>query len=154
MGFFRWLFGARRNLAEPHAELGVFAEALRAKGWTETTLWEYAKGDWQVGFDTSSWMIVSTKSNPRVFDVNVPGHLESGWTVNLIEHLCRMEDERHRLREVLKTIRDNPGSGEEARSTALGALQQCYHGWLVNVDVPEGEMGRVYCAVCGQKRHA
>jgi hypothetical protein len=99
-------------------------------------------------------MIVSTKSNPRVFDVHVPGTYESAWTVNLIEHLCSMEDERHRLREVLATIRDNPGSGVEAPSTAMGALQQCYHSWLVNLDVPDGQMGRVYCIVCGQKRQA
>ena len=132
-------------------EYEALVRRLKARGWTEMAMWEYAKGDWRVLFDTSSWMIVSTKNNPIVFDVHVPGDYESAWTANLIEHLCRMEDERHRLRQVLVTIRDNASSGEEARSTAMGALQQCYHRWLVNLEVPEDQIGRLYCGVCGHK---
>jgi hypothetical protein len=124
---------------------------LRAKGWTETARWEYTKGDWKVLFDTSSWMIVSTKFNRIAPDVHVSGDYESAWTANLIEHLCRMEDERHRLRAALATIRDDASSSEGARSTAAVALEGCYHTWLVNLEVPEGETGRLYCAVCGQK---
>jgi hypothetical protein len=129
----------------------VFTDDLKQKGWTEIAkLWEYAKGDWRIQFDTSSWMIVATKSNPRVFDVHVPGDYESRWTVNLIEHLCSMEDERHRLREALEKIRDSNASDQAARSIAEEALEQCYHSWLVNLDVPEGQPGRVYCQICKQ----
>ena len=90
-------------------------------------------------------------SNPRVFDVHVPGEYESVWTVNLIEHLCRIEDERSRLREAIGHIRDNPNAGQEVRSIAEGSLAQCYHSWLVNSRISEGRMGRYFCPVCGQK---
>jgi hypothetical protein len=124
---------------------------LKGKGWTEIApMGEYAKGSWRILFDTSSWMIVSTTSNPRVFDVHVPGDYESSWTVNLIEHLCNMEDERHRLRTAMKGICDNPKSGQEAHSTLAEALARCYHSWLVDIDVPEGRMGRLYCPICGR----
>ncbi len=129
----------------------MFADDLNRKGWTEIAKMEaYAKGNWKIHFDTSSWMELETKNNPRVFDVHVPGDYESGWTVNLIEHLCKMEDERHRLREVLKSIRDNDVFDQAARSTAKEALEQCYHHWLVNVHVPEGQPGRIYCPICGR----
>lgn len=52
----------------------MFADDLKQNGWTEIhKLGEYTKGDWSICFDTSAWMIVETKSNPRVFDVHVPG---------------------------------------------------------------------------------
>jgi hypothetical protein len=125
---------------------------LKAKGWSETGLWEYAKRNWIVGFDTSSWMIVSTEDNERVFDVHVPGNYESAWTVNLIEHLCQMDDERRRLRKALERIRGNPTSDAGASATAVEALRQCYHTWLVNVRVPEGQRDRVYCPICGARQ--
>ena len=62
------------------------------------------KGDWEAYLDTSSWMIVSHAKNPRVWDVPMPSESLEGWTVNLIEHLCRMEDERFRLRNTLLEI--------------------------------------------------
>jgi hypothetical protein len=124
----------------------MLADELKAKGWTEKGMGWYVKGDWAVEMDTSSWMIVSTKSNPRIFDVHVPSAYESGWTANLIDHLCAMEEERHRLRAVLEAIRDNPS---EARETAINALRQCYHRWLVNLQVPEDQIGRQYCVICG-----
>src|SRR5262249_5794965 len=96
-----------------------------------------------------SWMIVSTKNNPRVFDVHVPGEYESAWTANLIEHLCAMEEERGRLRAALQAIRDRP---QEAAQTAVDALRQCYHRWLVNLDVQEKQPGRLYCVICGALR--
>jgi hypothetical protein len=129
----------------------MFRKTLKAKGWTEIAkLWEYAKGDWKIDFDTSDWMIVSNKNNPRVFDVHLPGDYESAWTVNLIEHLCRMEDERCRLRKALEGIRDDSASEQHARSAAKEALARCYHAWLVDVNIPEGQTGRVYCQICGQ----
>jgi hypothetical protein len=97
-------------------------------------------------------MIVKTKSNPRVFDVHVPGDYESTWTVNLIEHLCRMEDERQRLRHALQRIRDSESCGQVARSLAKDALEKCYHTWLINPSIPEGQDGRVYCPICKQTK--
>ena len=61
-----------------------------------------------------------------------------------------MEDERHRLREALKSIRDNDVFDQAVRSIAKEALEQCYHTWLVNIDVPEGQPGRIYCPICGR----
>ena len=129
----------------------MFPEYLSQKGWTELArLWTYEKGDWKIQFDTSSWMIVETKNNPYVFDVHVPGEYESGWTVNLIEHLCKLEDERHRLREALEKIRDGSAHDLEARAAAKEALEQCYHAWLVNPHIPKGQPGSVYCPICKQ----
>jgi hypothetical protein len=129
----------------------MFADDLKVRGWAECRQTaNYTKGGLGILFDTSSWIIVSTEGNPRVFDGPVPGEYESRWTVNLIEHLCRMEDERARLRKALEAIRDTPGTGDLARSAAAEALGRCYHSWLVNLDVPEGQVGRVYCPICGQ----
>lgn len=100
----------------------MFYDKLEANGWIKIDGGPYMKGDWVVEEDTSSWLWVSTKDDQRVFDVHMPADYESGWTVNLIEHLCRMEDERLRLRSVLESIRDNP---KEARQIALTALEQC-----------------------------
>lgn len=97
-------------------------------------------------------MIVETKSNPRVFDVHVPGDYESGWTVNLIEHLCKMEDERQRLRQALERIRDSESSSQATRSMAKEALKKCYHTWLINPNIPEGQGDRVYCPICRQTK--
>jgi hypothetical protein len=128
----------------------MFADDLKAKGWTEIIrLQEYVKGDWNIGFDTGHWMIVETKNNPRVSDVPLPDDYTSRWTVNLIEHLCRMEDERNRLRKALETIRDDPACGETGRSAAALALKECYHRCLVNLEIPKGQKGRLYCCICG-----
>jgi len=131
----------------------MFADDLKKKGWTEITkMGEYKKENWHILFDTSSWMIVETKSNPSVFDVYVPEDYVSRWTVNLIEHLCEMEDERYRLREALERIRDNSSSDHAAVSIAKEALDQCYHTWLVDPDTSKGKPGRVYCPICKQTK--
>ena len=127
----------------------MIADKLKAKGWTELDTGAYEKGDWLIELDTSSWMTVSTAANPRVFDVPVPGEYESQWTANLIEHLCGLDDERCRLRTVLQMIRDNP---QHASQAAAEALQVCHHSWLVNLQVPGSQLGRVYCSICGQLR--
>jgi len=129
-------------------EYEALVRRLKVRGWTETAMWEYAKGDWRVLFDTSSWMIVSTKNNPIVFDIHVPGDYESAWTANLIEHLCRMEDERQRLRDALARIRD--ATDQETRPMAMEALEECYHAWLLNPKVPEGQPERFSCPLCGK----
>ena len=129
----------------------MFADELKARGWTEGGRQaDYSKGSWSICFDTSSWVEVATAANPRTFDVHVPGEYESRWTVNLIEHLCRMEDELVRLRKALSEIRDTSDVGDSAHTTAAKALGCCYHRWLVNMGVSEGRVGRVYCPICGQ----
>jgi hypothetical protein len=129
----------------------MLVDALQAKGWTVHTPWgPFTKGEWELDFDTSHWMIVSCRTNPRVFDVPVPDEYHSDWTVNLIEHLCRVEEERGRLRVAIRTIRDMPGVGAEASSIAAEALERCYHRWLVNFQVTEGQFGRVFCPNCGR----
>jgi hypothetical protein len=129
----------------------MLADELKASGWTEIARdGQYVKGDWRIDFDTGHWMIVATKDNPRVLDVPAPRNDVARWTVGLIEHLCQIEDERSRLRRALEAIRDDVAAGEAARATAASALAVCYHKWLVNVKIPEGKMGRVYCAICGQ----
>ena len=130
----------------------MFADDLKAKGWTEISKnWQYAKGDWKIEFDTGHWMIVSTRDNPRVFNVSAPQGIESKWTVTLIEHLCRMEDERARLRAALAEICDRSTPNDPACSLAGEALAQCYHSWLINIKIPENEIGRAYCSICGQR---
>jgi hypothetical protein len=133
----------------------MFGDELKAKGWTEITEeWEYAKGDWKIEFDTGHWMIVSTAHNPRVFSVPAPQELDAKWTVKLIEHLCRMDDERHRLRDALARISGHASDVQEVRTEVTEALRVCYHSWLVDLDVPEGQMGRIFCSVSGEKGHS
>jgi hypothetical protein len=128
----------------------MLADALRAKGWTVTTqMGPFEKGGERIDFDTNHWMIVSSKNNPRKFDVPVPDEYHAAWTVNLIEHLCRMEDKSERLRTAHRSIRDDSDAKSESRSVATGALEQCYHRWLVDLSVPEGQMGRVFSTACG-----
>ena len=98
----------------------MFADLLKAKGWTETECGSFAKGDWTIEFDTGSWLTLWRRANLRVFDVPVPGEYESVWTVNLIEHLFAIDEENRRLRAALERIRENPN---DARSRAANALQ-------------------------------
>ncbi len=137
-------------IVKRHTLLPMFDHDLKANGWQEIdAAWEYAKGNWKIDFDTGHWMIVSTQHSPRVFNVAVPGDVESRWIVKLIEHLCSMDDERHRLRAALARVRaQNDLAG--AQAAASEALGDCYHSWLVNLAIAEGRMGRVYCTVCGR----
>jgi hypothetical protein len=135
----------------------MFANDLTNRGWTDSRpLSDYAKGNWSIVFDTSSWMIVSTECNPRVFDVPVPGQNESRWTVNLIEHLCRMEDERARLRKALEMVRDLSGADEAAdprrrtrwhSATTDGSLTSTFpRGGWAGLPVPSaGRLRRTAC---------
>jgi len=132
--------------------MSTLPDALQARGWTvHTPHGPFTKNGWKIDFDTSNWMIVSSRVNPRVFDVPVPDEYHARWTANLIEHLCQEEDERVRLRAVIEAIHGMPGVGSEARSTASNALERCYHRWLVNVEVVEGHLGRLFCPICGQR---
>ena len=123
--------------------LDRFERVLKLHGWTiAPPPGGLGKGDWRIFHDTSSWMILQTASNPRTFDVAVPDADRIGWTVNLIEHLARIEDERARLRAALAAIRDDPGAGPSAHAAAAAALAECYHQWLV---ASTGEV----CSICG-----
>jgi hypothetical protein len=78
-----------------------FQEKLIQSGWNELVeLIHYRKGQWEVFFDTSSWIEVSTSNTPRVFDVAVPEPSLEAWTINLIEHLCKTDDELTSLRNL------------------------------------------------------
>jgi len=70
-----------------------FIGALKGDGWLEVQdAICYEKGNWVLTFDTSSWIEVGTKNNPRIFDVPVPEGNRERWTLNLIEHLCKTDD--------------------------------------------------------------
>jgi 3D-(3,5/4)-trihydroxycyclohexane-1,2-dione acylhydrolase (decyclizing) len=43
------------------------------------------------------------------------------------------------------------GGTQDARASAANALSDCYHSWLVNIDIPDGQIGRVFCTICGMK---
>jgi hypothetical protein len=76
-----------------------FLNTLKENGWVEVDGdWEYRKGGWFILRDTGSWWMAGTVNTPRVFDVSEP-HGNEGWTVNLIEHLCKCDDELVQLRK-------------------------------------------------------
>jgi hypothetical protein len=78
-----------------------FLKKLKENHWTEIAYnWEYRKGDWVVRRDSSSWWIVGTGTNPRIFDVPEPSGITAVWTVNLIEHLCKMDEKSHLIQEL------------------------------------------------------
>ena len=70
-----------------------FIQKLKVNEWNEIIEdTEYHKGNWFIIRDTGSWWMVGTTLNPRVFDVPEAAEYLTQWTVNLIEHLCKMED--------------------------------------------------------------
>ena len=70
-----------------------FGIALKTAGWKEVVPYvEFRKNQRRIVFDTSSWMVLSNDTNPRVFDVPVPAREHEQWTLNLIEHLFALED--------------------------------------------------------------
>jgi len=123
----------------------LLIQILKENGWTEVKEnWEYRKENWVLLRDTSSWWMVGTDSNPYVFDVPEPMEHEAKWTANLIEHLCRMEDERTRLRKSLEHIQKStkePQTSELIKKT----LEECYHRWLVSDN-------KLYCPICNSTK--
>ena len=76
-----------------------FINMLKENGWTEVREdWEYRKKSWFILRDTGSWWMLGTINNPRVFDIPEPQENET-WTVNLIEHLCKCDDELNQFRK-------------------------------------------------------
>ncbi|MGY8770967.1 MAG: hypothetical protein ACKVH8_21360 [Pirellulales bacterium] len=116
-------------------QLSYFLDELVTRGWSESdTPYVLVKGSWRVVIDTSSWVEVQTSQNERVFDVCVPDENRSEWTINLIEYLCSLDDERFRLRKSLKSI----GTTESNQ-----ALEICFHTWL------QRARDESYCSICG-----
>ena len=116
-------------------------QELKSSGWTEIIEdWEYRKNNWTVLRDTSSWLMVGTESNPRAFDIHEPGEYETKWTANLIEHICKMEDERTRLRRNLEQINSITKESHISELTRL-SLEECYHTWI-------GTGDNLVCPVC------
>lgn len=73
-----------------------WGEVLKGAGWSEVSQFNYyVKGNWQITFDTSTWMHVGTTRNERVFDVPVPEAALERWTINLIDHLLTTDDRIH-----------------------------------------------------------
>lgn len=71
----------------------TFLNALKENNWIEVSYdWEYRKGEWIILRDTSSWWMIETTSISRVFDFPEPNDHTAPWTVNLIEHLCSLEE--------------------------------------------------------------
>ena len=71
-------------------DLQAFTDALKRDGWAESEPFKFEKHQWQIVFDTSSWMELGTTTTPRLFDVPVPadGPINKiQWTINLITHL-------------------------------------------------------------------
>jgi len=71
----------------------AFAERLEQSGWIKEGPFGYRKGSWRIVIDTSSWMEVGTDRTQRIFDVPMPDADREQWTMNLIEHLCKTDDE-------------------------------------------------------------
>jgi hypothetical protein len=121
------------------------SDTLKQLGWTEVQKdWEYRKNNWTVLRDTSSWWMVGTDSNPYVFDIHEPTEYEAKWTENLIEHLCKMEDERARFRKSLEHIQ-NLAKEFEISDFTKETLSECYHRWLVNGD-------KLHCPICNSTK--
>ena len=75
-----------------------FINILKETGWIEINEdWEYRKKNWFIIRDTSSWWMVGTINNPRIFDIPEPEKNEK-WAINLIEHLCKCDDELNQRR--------------------------------------------------------
>ena len=111
---------------------------LQEQGWSRIEGgYGVSKGSWQVHMDTSSWLVITTDQNKRVFDVHVPSDYEAAWTLNLIEYVCQLDDERFRLRRALEEV------GSQA---ADAALQDCFHSWLVE------DSSTLKCSVCGRTK--
>jgi hypothetical protein len=70
-----------------------FENYLQENGWRIAAPATYSKGSWRAVFDTSAWIEVGTERNPRIFDVPVPERDMERWTLGLIEHLCRTDEQ-------------------------------------------------------------
>ena len=71
----------------------VFLTKLKENNWIEVSDdWEYKKGNWRILRDTGSWWMIESSPNHRLFDFPEPTDSTAPWTVNLIEHLCILNE--------------------------------------------------------------
>ena len=115
-------------------------EKLKSKGWTEVEAdWHYKKDEWVILRDTSSWLMLGDNSNPRIFDIPEPEEINVSWTISLIEHLFKIENERRRLRKALSTIKDKI-TDKELLKILNDSLEDCYHTWIIRKQ-------KMYCPI-------
>lgn len=132
----------------PKDDLDRFLAALRRGGWKEEESdWVLTKGHWKVLVDTSSWVQLQC-GDVYAIDIHVPGEYETSWTLNLIEHLCRLEDERQRLRRALVSIAVTDGPASRERTIATKVLKSCYHRWVWILPTPTLGGHKWICLVC------
>ena len=123
-----------------------FFQLLRDRGWSEIQKEvKYQKGAWKIVFDTSSYIEIETADNPYLTGYSAPDDYYAVSTVNNIELLCQLEDQRGLYRRALKQISDEAGHLTEAREIAKKALLQCRHNWLIKRD----NNALVFCPICG-----
>ena len=80
-----------------------FVALLKNNGWLEILEdWEYRKGSWVILRDTGNWWMLGTINTPRLFDIPELDTYYEVWIVNLIEHLCKSDDELNRFRKADK----------------------------------------------------
>lgn len=119
-------------MADAAVEPG-FGEALKAAGWTEVIPdGEFRRGDQRLVFDTSSWIVVGTTANPRIFDVPVPRLDRATWTINLIDHLFAAEEAKLGPATGAKSSRSlhpRKRTGWLLKTVALAAFVAI--GWIV-----------------------
>ncbi|MFK7937955.1 MAG: hypothetical protein AB8B82_01155 [Roseovarius sp.] len=81
------------------AALTVMCRALVDQGWREVQCGVfYRKGDCEILFDTSAWMILSAQHDgvsTRIMDVPVPTSDLLAWTLTLIAHLFDTHHQTH-----------------------------------------------------------
>jgi len=76
-----------------------FIDFLKENGWMEVQEdWEYRKNNWFMFRDTGTWWMLGTLNTPRLFDIPEPREYQQ-WTINLIELLCRNDDELNKYRK-------------------------------------------------------
>lgn len=70
--------------------LQAWLEALVRNQWAEASHpWQYQRGEWVLDFDTSRWMELGTRENPRVKDIEVPSkQADFRATLDAIDRLC------------------------------------------------------------------
>ncbi len=79
-----------------------FVELLIESEWREHEPFTFRKANWLIVFGTSAWLEVGTDKTPRLFDVPVPHDGGEQWTLSLINHLCKTDDELQRITQAWK----------------------------------------------------
>ena len=133
--------------------LTQFTEALVKAGWKQTGGFfsDLIKGEWRIWFDTTSWCNIDTKHYPSINEIHVPNKYELAWTIQLIEHLCNLEDERFHLMQTLNYIAKAPTASENVRYLVNERLSKCYHSYRGILD-KNNKKYTWHCHVCGHSK--